>query len=204
MYNPHPTTGKDPCEGLNHRRESTEDSTVPFRRDDSVSPIPRRNAFRLTCLYFFPVLLLGFLVGIFVFRFTRISDIEVIKAKQYAAVAIVQEAISEDIQLAISDLLILSGDANLRHLFPTTGETDPTIKEKLIEFYQAVAKAKRCYDQLRILDRKGMEIVRVNYNNGSPVVVPDPQLQNKSGRDFFDDTFKLKSGEIFISPLDLN
>ena len=204
MNNPRPTTGKDPCKRLTPILESTDDSTIPFHRADSVSPMLHRDAVRLTCLYFFPVLLLGFLVGLFILHLARKSDLEVIKAKQYAAVAIVQDAISEDIQLAISDLLILSGDVNLRYLFSTTGEADPIIKEKLNDFYQTVAGAKRCYDQLRILDRMGMEIIRVNYNGGSPIVVPGTQLQNKSGRYFFDDTFKLKPGEIFISPLDLN
>ena len=204
MNNPRPTTGKDQRESPNLRLESTNDTTIPFRRDDSVSPILLGDCVRLTCLYFFPVLLLGFIVGVFILHFSRISDLEIIKAKQYAAVSIVQDAISEDIQLAISDLLILAGDSNLRHLFCGTGEADPIIKEKLITLFQTVAGAKRCYDQLRILDRKGMEIVRVNYNGSSPVVVPDLELQNKGGRYFFDDTFNLKPGEIFISPLDLN
>ncbi|OIO70246.1 MAG: GGDEF domain-containing protein [Zetaproteobacteria bacterium CG12_big_fil_rev_8_21_14_0_65_55_1124] len=36
------------------------------------------------------------------------------------------------------------------------------------------------------------------------MIVPPDQLQDKSGRYYFKDTFRLKEGEIFISPFDLN
>ena len=49
-----------------------------------------------------------------------------------------------------------------------------------------------------------MEIIRVNYNQGIPAVVPQDKLQNKKHRYYFKDVFKLNKGEIFISPLDLN
>ncbi len=50
----------------------------------------------------------------------------------------------------------------------------------------------------------GMEPLRVNFNNGNPVIVPQDQLQNKRGRYYFDEAITLNEGEIFISPFDLN
>lgn len=49
-----------------------------------------------------------------------------------------------------------------------------------------------------------MEVVRVNYNRGNPAVVPRGQLQNKSSRYHIADAFRPGSGEVFVSPLDLN
>jgi PAS domain S-box-containing protein len=49
-----------------------------------------------------------------------------------------------------------------------------------------------------------MEIVRVNFNNGRPSVVPQEKLQDKKGRYYFDDAFILNEREVFVSPLDLN
>ncbi|WP_207260482.1 response regulator [Desulfovibrio sp. Huiquan2017] len=60
------------------------------------------------------------------------------------------------------------------------------------------------YDQLRILDTDGMELIRVNYNNGHPEVVPPDKLQNKASRYYFQNSLPLKNGEIYISPFDLN
>jgi PAS domain S-box-containing protein len=60
------------------------------------------------------------------------------------------------------------------------------------------------YDQISYLDAKGHEVIRVNYNDGKPIVVPREQLQNKGKRYYFSDTVSLNQGEIFVSPLDLN
>jgi signal transduction histidine kinase len=49
-----------------------------------------------------------------------------------------------------------------------------------------------------------MEIVRVNYNKGDPAKVHEDQLQNKASRYYFEKTWALTRGEVYISPLDLN
>ena len=60
------------------------------------------------------------------------------------------------------------------------------------------------YDQLRYLDLDGNEIIRINYNNGIPSIIPKNQLQNKRNRYYFKNSLKLKDSEIYISILDLN
>lgn len=60
------------------------------------------------------------------------------------------------------------------------------------------------YDQIRFIDSKGMEKVRVDNTDLSVEVIPTTQLQDKSTRYYFSDTMQLKTGEIYISPLDLN
>ncbi len=60
------------------------------------------------------------------------------------------------------------------------------------------------YDQIRILDNDGMELVRINYNNGHPAPVPQGELQNKFHRYYFQESLPLKNGEVYVSPFDLN
>lgn len=60
------------------------------------------------------------------------------------------------------------------------------------------------YDQMRILDNNGLEIVRVNYNQGNPIVVASENLQNKSSRYYFTESIILNETDIYLSPLDLN
>lgn len=60
------------------------------------------------------------------------------------------------------------------------------------------------YDQIRYLDANGQEVIRVNYNNGKPEIVPLDKLQNKSDRYYFTDSIQMDRGEVFVSPLDLN
>jgi len=72
------------------------------------------------------------------------------------------------------------------------------------EQWLALAKAKPQYDQIRWLDQTGQERLRINSSGGNPLSVSESSLQNKAGRYYFDDCFKLNRGEIFVSPMDLN
>ncbi len=57
------------------------------------------------------------------------------------------------------------------------------------------------YDQIRFLDERGLEIVRVNLGGA---IVPPAQLQNKSDRSYFQKTKALAAGQIYASAFDLN
>lgn len=66
------------------------------------------------------------------------------------------------------------------------------------------SKTKGIYDQIRFLDKNGNELIRVNNNNGTPMISPKNDLQNKSERNYFKDSIKLEKDEIFVSKFDLN
>ncbi len=80
----------------------------------------------------------------------------------------------------------------------------PNARDRLEYLFATLSAQTGLYDQIRLLDARGREIVRVNFNNGSPAPVLVSELQDKSGRYYFKETIALKSGEIYISPLDLN
>ncbi len=61
------------------------------------------------------------------------------------------------------------------------------------------------YDQIRLIDLAGQEIIRVNYSfKDGARLVPREELQNKMHRYYFDNALTLDPGELYISPLDLN
>ena len=66
------------------------------------------------------------------------------------------------------------------------------------------SKAKKVYDQIRFLDTQGDEIIRINNNNGTPNPVLTEKLQKKAKRYYYQEISKLKKGDLYISPLDLN
>ncbi|WP_428325704.1 cache domain-containing protein [Nitrosopumilus sp.] len=78
------------------------------------------------------------------------------------------------------------------------------IKDNLVKRFIDFASFDPDIDQIRILDLTGMEILRINKENGQYEVVPDGQLQDKSHRYYFHEVLKLKPDEIYISQLDLN
>lgn len=79
-----------------------------------------------------------------------------------------------------------------------------SFQQLLNKKFLAMSKQKQIYDQIRLLDRTGQERVRVNFNQGKPGIVPDGNLQNQSQRYWFQNSLKLREGEVFISPMDLN
>jgi len=65
-------------------------------------------------------------------------------------------------------------------------------------------KQKRRYDQVRFIDDKGDEKLRINYNRGDAFIVPEKQLQSKSDRYYFTEAMALEHDEVYVSALDLN
>ncbi|WP_375177705.1 response regulator [Marinobacter mobilis] len=60
------------------------------------------------------------------------------------------------------------------------------------------------YDQLRLLDLNGQELIRVDNEEGQCAEAPRDVLQNKSDRYYFTESVSLPANEVFVSPLDLN
>lgn len=79
-----------------------------------------------------------------------------------------------------------------------------TREQRIADEFRVFAKNKGLYDQIRYLDNSGMEIVRVNYNDGDTKVVPYAQLQNKSNRYYFREALAQDRSGIYLSRFDLN
>ncbi len=78
-------------------------------------------------------------------------------------------------------------------------------QRQLAEDFRIFAATHPTYYQIRFLDARGQEQVRVNQPLGSePYIVPEALLQNKAHRYYFQEAARLKPGEMYISSLDLN
>jgi len=101
----------------------------------------------------------------------------------------------------VSDLNYLSTHQLLQKLISNNpDDAKKYLEADLLSFSQN----KKTYDQIRFIDKKGNEAIRINYNNGKPSIVPQELLRNKGDRYYFKQTISLDNNEIFISPLDLN
>lgn len=73
-----------------------------------------------------------------------------------------------------------------------------------IEQLRVVANEADRFSQLRILDNDGFEQIRLDRNSIGLEVSQANRLQDKSSRYYFTQATELKSGDIYISPIDLN
>ncbi|HEA69841.1 MAG TPA: hypothetical protein ENI07_23970 [Desulfobacterales bacterium] len=108
--------------------------------------------------------------------------------------------IGDNFKLIVSDLMFFAGYNQLLDMF----ENPEFHVTRLINDFSLFSRGSKIFDQIRMLNETGMEIIRINLFKGDPVIVPSEQLQFKGDRYYFKDTIGLEKGEIFVSPFDLN
>ena len=122
-------------------------------------------------------------------------------ASAWQSVNLSVQFITEELSHAVSDLDLLTRQNELDELL-NSSDTSPA--EQLGKQFIALLATHRVYDQARFVDADGMEVVRVNYNDGAPAQVPPYKLQDKSERYYFEPTMALDPGQVYLSPFDLN
>ena len=172
---------------------------------DAAPSARRRTVKNLFTLLLVFSLLLGGIVVIFYYT-DVVFERTILENNEVKRVKLQKKIIAGDFQSVVSDLMILSQLHSLGDLFESkvnSVKQDQALKE-LAETFLTFSARKRLYDQIRFIDDEGLEIVRVNYNNGNPVLVRKDKLQIKSHRYYFKETMALADEELFVSPFDLN
>lgn len=152
-------------------------------------------------LLWLPIAILTALAVFATYRQEVLGDLRVLEADQRHQVDFQQARITQILGGVTSELLSLAQSHELMHWPDQPAESD---KQVLAWQFANLLNNKRVYDQVRFLDLDGQEVVRVNNRFGSAWLVPEEQLQNKSGRPYFQQSIGLGPGEIAISPFDLN
>jgi PAS domain S-box-containing protein len=80
----------------------------------------------------------------------------------------------------------------------------PANLSSLESSFLTLARRNPQYQQIRWIDKSGMERVRITRDRGGPYVVPSQDLQDKSKRYYFEAANTLLPGELYISRVDLN
>jgi len=124
-----------------------------------------------------------------------------IEAEASYAVRRQAEILTRELRTAISDLMFLADATELC----VSLVADTRLRRRMIEReFLSFATRKGCYDQVRLIDPGGAEMVRVNFHGGKPAVVPEEELQAKGGRYYMKAAGGLAKGDVYVSPFDLN
>ena len=113
----------------------------------------------------------------------------------------ISKEIGDILKLALADLMILRDSPEIKHFVDNNYLES---KENIEKIFYNFALHHKIFYQLRLLDNLGKEIIRINYNHDKPVIVKDKNLQVKYNRYYFKQMLKLKKGEVYFSPFDLN
>lgn len=152
--------------------------------------------------FFFPiaVIVVSSLYGLYYFQYVKLQT-EVLKSQLVENLEFQHLFVEDIIETVIADLKIIATTPALQsYVNQELQRPNSSMPPGFISF----SKYKGFYDQIRILDKTGMEAVRVNLRGVEPYWVRKKDLQYKGDRYYFRDTIKLNQGEVFISPMDLN
>ncbi len=164
--------------------------------------VPKRAGLSLArhaLVVFLPLALLIGGVGVAFDALSMAHDEEAVAAAEAARVDGQRAAAASTLRGALSDLRVVAAVQPDPHYAEHAGDAP---YESVTRQYLAFANAKRTCDQVRYLSSDGHERVRVDLIDGR--ATPNAELQDKSGRYYFQAAARLAPGVVFISPLDLN
>lgn len=128
-------------------------------------------------------------------------DRELIAANEGVQIELARKSLVRDFEQILPDIKVLAND---RHVQQFIVRPDEAARRLMIEEFKSFALQKRLYRIIRYLDRSGREVARVDYRGGVVEVTSEDQLQDKADRYYFSETLGLGTGELYISPIDLN
>lgn len=156
---------------------------------------------RLFLLLFTPVALL-ILGGAWYVGKERIEEeMSLIRASEISNVVMGVRRLDDELHTPLRQLRTLSGEGAVRRAVETGAPADLQAMEqtfaKLIAYTESYAK-------IRWIDAAGQERVRVNNVGGQTESIAGEALQMLADSYYFKEGMRLKHGEVYISPLDLN
>ena len=124
-----------------------------------------------------------------------------ILANEETSMVVASQIIQQEMYEQLHVLDLLKQSARVKDYVTDNTEAQ---RQQLALYFQQVSSAFHRFDQIRLLNNDGQELVRVDLKNGHGEIIPQDQLQNKSDRYYFTEAKDLASDEVFVSRLDLN
>ncbi|MEG3641114.1 sensor histidine kinase [Magnetococcus sp. PR-3] len=123
------------------------------------------------------------------------------KLRHQAQLTLVKQRLDNSFQVVVQDLKLLSGNPSLmRYLTRSDEPHRQQVEAQFLRF----ANIRGVYDQIRLLDHNGMELIRINRSEGRSAVVPAYKRQSKKHRYYFKQSWAMAPGRIYVSKMDLN
>ncbi|MDZ4708922.1 MAG: ATP-binding protein [Saprospiraceae bacterium] len=86
------------------------------------------------------------------------------------------------------------------------GKLSESLQSILTEEFKVLMESRASYFQIRLIgvENNGKELVRVDRQGNTGIVISPENLQQKGDRNYFVETIKLKEGSVYFSEIDLN
>ncbi|MCH8172577.1 MAG: PAS domain S-box protein, partial [Proteobacteria bacterium] len=140
-------------------------------------------------------------VGYLAWHVERFNIVKTSVVDYYGLLILAEQDLQREIWVLTTDTLQISYVH--RHTFEENAGKNSNLPA-LEEDFMSLAGLKPFYVQISMLDMDGKEIVRVNNNNGNPLIVSQETLQDKSGQAYYQKALSLEKDTYYLSGLILN
>jgi signal transduction histidine kinase len=110
------------------------------------------------------------------------------------------ELITRDLDRVRSDILYVASQRDIRNI----DVGDARAKQLVEHEFGSFLRFKGTYQQIRLIDETGREVVRVDLRGNDIKAISASQLQDKRDRYYVRESLRLRNGELFVSDFDLN
>ncbi|HKJ78649.1 MAG TPA: histidine kinase dimerization/phospho-acceptor domain-containing protein, partial [Prolixibacteraceae bacterium] len=165
-----------------------------------------RRYFSYHMIISFIILASLFVVPLVLFySFKTNTQLDELKTREIYNLRLQETVIEKTLRYAINDLLLLKEHVKTSGESVDSYQNSATEKQNLTQDFKAFSIGKHhLFDQLRLLNANGDEVIRINFSEENVQIVGDDSLQNKSHRYYFSELSGLSEDDIYISPFDLN
>lgn len=121
--------------------------------------------------------------------------------RERTAIALAGERLAQALEDSIDDVRLLRDTPAVRRYIESP---DADARRPVEALFGAFVRGKLQYGSLRLIDSRGMEVIRVDRSPEGARAQPDAKLQDKHARDYVPETLALPLGRVRISRMDLN
>ena len=150
---------------------------------------------------FLPLAVLVLVAAGFLYHNRIEAEMRRLQLEQRERVSLGAASLTNDLDVPLRHLSILTSEAPIAHAI---NQPTPENLAQMAENFSTLMLRNPYYDQVRWIDRDGIEKVRVNMTSMGPAPAFIATLQSKKDRPYFTDTMALPRGEMLVSPMDLN
>lgn len=149
------------------------------------------------CFIFITIIALSATLLVGLERKDKLTELNDVQVKEQWAVQMEYSIMAGRITSLVSDV------AYLHDVYEET-LADPDQYDAIARQWIVFSNKRHIYDQIRFIDAKGDEKIRVDLRQEGAIQIPRQELQNKKDRYYFYEAAQLPEGTLHISPLDLN
>jgi diguanylate cyclase (GGDEF)-like protein/PAS domain S-box-containing protein len=147
------------------------------------------------------LIIIGMLVGLPIYNQYEKNLRSDAAAAATQRIALVTRTIHAEFNKLVSDIKALAALPTLRTIIDTD-QLRP--QHPLVNYLANVLLNDQRYDQIRILDQHGKEVVRIAHRGNRTFFIPDSELRDRSDTDYVRQTLRLIPGQIYVSPMQRN